>query len=191
MMKRLALLFAALALSACSVLPKSAPQPAQHDLGSDFAPPIGRAALPLRNVTVSAAPVVGGLSMYYREAATPTRRGVYAYNRWAAPPASLVENALVRLLPFEASGRCRLLVQLSDLIVETTAQGSGSVLLAAELRLAADGRIEVMQRVNDVRVPLTMVDPAAAAQAAHDAVVRLGEDASTWITTEAAAFCRS
>lgn len=181
----------ALMLSACSVLPQSAPQLAQHDLGSGFAPPPGRGLVPLRSLNVLAAPVVGGLSMYYREAAQPTQRGVYAYNRWAAPPASLVENALVRLLPLEPGARCRLAVQLSDFIVEIGTDGTGSALLAAELRLAADGRPAVTQRISDVRVAVPKVDPAAAALALRQAVQRLGDETAAWLAGEAGAACRS
>lgn len=190
-MKKNTLVLAACVLSACGVLPRSAPQLVQHDLGSAFESPAGRGQVPLRGLTVTAAPIVGGLSMYYREAAQPTKRGVYAYNRWAAPPASMVENALVRLLPLEPGGRCRLTVHLADFIVEIGADGAGSALLAAELRLAADARPGVLQRVSDLRVPVPTVDPASAAQALREAVRRLGDETAAWIGAEAGSFCRS
>lgn len=177
-------LLAALGLAACSVLPKSAPQLVQHDLGS-IVPVASRKSVPLRLLTVTAAPVVSGLSMYYRDAVEPTHRGVYAYNRWAAAPASLVENALVRLLPQEAGGRCRLVVHLSDLIVETASgTNSGVALLAAELQLSADQRGTSILRVVDLRIPLAEVSPAAAAHGLREAVLRLGDEAAEWIGTQ-------
>ena len=189
-MKRIVMTLAVLGLAACGVLPASAPQPAQHDIGSGFVPQAGSAVLPLRNLSVSAAPIVGGLSMYYREAANPTRRGVYTYNRWAASPASLVENALVRLMPFESGGRCRLTVVVSDVIVELGANGEGSALLATELRLTADGRSGAKHRVSDIRVPVPKVEPASMALAVREAVIRLGGDAARWIKSDAAEFCQ-
>lgn len=192
MKKLLICLLPVLACAACGLIPHSAPGLTQHDVGNDFEAPATRKPLPLRSVTVSASQVVSGLSMYYRYNAQPTERGVYAYNRWAAPPANLVEEALARLLPIESEGKCRLELQISDVILEINRKGFGKVLLAGQGAISVDGKNPVFKRVMDVRVPLSRVEPAAEAEGLRDAIVLLADRTDGWISgnAEIAGYCR-
>jgi cholesterol transport system auxiliary component len=190
-MKNLIVLLGVVTLcSACGLVPRPAQVLTQHDLGNDFEAPTGRKALPLRAISVSATQVVAGLSMYYRYNAQPTERGVYAYNRWAAPPATLVEQALTRVLPIESTGRCRLGLQISDVILEINRKGFGKLLLAGQLSVSLDGKNPVFKRVADVRVPLQRVEPAAEAEGLRDAVVLLANSTVNWMGGDIDKFCR-
>lgn len=192
MKKLLACLLPVLVCTACGLIPHSAPVIRQHDVGNDFEAPSSRKPLPLHTVTVNASQVVSGLSMYYRYNAQPTERGVYAYNRWAAPPANLVDEALVRLLPIQSEGKCRLELQISDVILEINRKGAGKVLLAVQAAISVDGKNPVFKRVMDVRVPLTRVEPAAEAEGLRDAIVVLADRTDSWIlaNTRIAEYCR-
>lgn len=175
---------------ACGILPKASPQLVQHDLGGGFRA-LAQKPLPLRSVTVSATPVVSGLNMNYREASRPTTRGAYAFNRWAAPPANLLDQALSRLLPIDVSGRCRLNFLLSDFLLEIDESGVGNVLLAGSLRLSLDGKNSIYKRIVDIRVPVDQVEPAGLALGERKAVIQLGEITSSWISGEIESFCKS
>lgn len=178
-----------MAISACSLAPQATPALVQHDLGNGFRT-LALTPLPLRNLSVSATPVVAGLNMYYREASRPTTRGFYTYNRWAAPPANLVDQALSRLLPVEPSGRCRLSVQLSDVILDIDAQGLGQALLAGTLRISLDGKNVVFKHIVDVRSPVASVDPAGEAIAMRQAVIDLAGQIHAWVSSpEIARYC--
>lgn len=188
-MKKLSALISCLVLSACGLLPSAAPPLVQHDLGGGFRT-LARPALPLRTVAVSATPVVAGLSMHYRNANDPTTRGIYAFNRWAAPPATLVDQALTRLLPVETSGRCRLSFLLSDFILEIDEQGKGSALLAGTLRLSLDGKNVVFKKLVDIHVPLAKVAPSAEAQGLREAVIALADQTAGWVSGDIEQFCQ-
>lgn len=183
-----ALLLSAILLTGCGLVPKATPALVQHDLGGGFRAQAHK-PLPVRALTVSATPVVAGLNMHYRDAERPTTRGAYSFNRWAAPPATLVDQALVRLLPLDPSGRCRLNFQIADFILEIDEQDQGSALLAGTLRISLDGRNSVYRRIVDVRVPLSKVEPAALALGQRQAVKQLAEIASGWISGEIEQFC--
>lgn len=177
-------------LAACSVMPEQAAVVVHHDLGASLHAPAGRAPLPLKRINVSAAPVVQGLAMHYREAAAPTRRGVYARHRWAAPPPALLRQSLQRLLPLQESGRCLVQLHLSDFILEVDAAGAASALLAAELQLKLEGQPGGLQRVVDQRVGLPRPGPGEMAQGLAQAVDRLDEIIEQWLDQPAArALC--
>lgn len=175
--------------SACGLLPQAAPPVAQHDLGGSF-DTLARPSLPLKTVVVTSTPLIAGLSMHYRKMDQPTMRGAYAFNRWAAPPAALVDQALTRLLPIEPSGRCRLSVQISDFILEIDESGKGIALLAGSLRLSLDGKNSVFNRNLDVRVPVARVDPGSQAEGLRRAVISLAEQVGNWVSGDIGQFCR-
>lgn len=186
-------LCAALALlagAACGLVPQKGHQLVQHDLGGGFRA-LAQKPLPLRSVSVSATPLMAGLNMNYRDASQPTTRGAYAFNRWAAPPANLLDQAFNRVLPQDASGRCRLNFLLSDLLLEIDEAGSGSVLLAGSLRLSLDGKTSIYRRIVDIRVPVDPVEPEALALGGRKALIQLGELTSNWISGEIDTFCRA
>jgi len=174
--------------TACSIVPQATPSLVQHDLGSGFRT-LARKPLPLRTLSVSATPVVAGLNMNYREASRPTTRGAYTYNRWAAPPANLIDQALSRLLPVEPTGRCRLSLQLSDFILDIDEQGAGAALLAGTMRISLDGKNAVFKRIVDVRIPVPSIDPANEAMGLRKAVVELADQTANWISGDIERFC--
>lgn len=176
-------------MAACGILPKASPQLVQHDLGGGFRS-LAQKPLPLRQVTVSATPVVAGLNMNYREASRPTTRGAYTFNRWAAPPANLLDQALARLLPIDVSGRCRLNFLLSDFLLEIDESGTGAVLLAGSLRLSLDGKNAVYKRIVDIRVPVDQIEPAGLALGERKAAIQLAELTSSWMSGEIEVFCK-
>lgn len=182
-------LIALVSLVGCGIVPQSTPSLVQHDLGGGFRT-LSRQPLPLRTLSVSATPVVAGLNMHYREASHPTTRGAYAFNRWAAPPATLIDQALSRLLPVEPTGRCRLSFVLSDFILDIDEQGGGSALLAGTLRISLDGKNSVFKRIVDVRVPVDKVDPSSEAQGLRKAVIDLADLTSNWVSGDIEQFCR-
>jgi len=175
-------------VTACSIVPQATPSLVQHDLGSGFRT-LARKPLPLRTLSVSATPVAAGLNMNYREASRPTTRGAYTYNRWAAPPANLVDQALSRLLPVEPTGRCRLSLQLSDFILDIDEQGAGAALLAGTMRISLDGKNAVFKRIVDVRIPVPSIDPANEAMGLRKAVVELADQTANWISGDIERFC--
>lgn len=188
MKKTIACLFFAGLLSACASLPKAAPVISQHDLGGNF-PPLARAALPVQGICVSASPLLAGHAMAYREASQPTARGAYAFNRWAAPPANLVEQALNRMLPIAPAGACRLNFQLADAILEIDDRGAASVLLSGTLRLARDDKGSMPRKLVDLRIPLAKASPAAEAAGLREAVQLLASQTADWVEGEAGKLC--
>ncbi|MFT3733514.1 MAG: ABC-type transport auxiliary lipoprotein family protein [Rhodocyclaceae bacterium] len=189
-MRLLPFLAACLALAACST-PSPAPQLTQHDLGGSFAAGATRSPVPLRSLQVIAQPVVASTAMQYRERAQPTRRGIYASNRWAAPPASMVESALTRSLGLEGGARCRLQVSLGEFIIEVEQGGATQAVVSADIQLLRDAQQLVTQRSFDLRVPLQGSGPAAGAMALRTAVEQLAAQSAAWLDWDAARVCRS
>jgi uncharacterized lipoprotein YmbA len=179
-----------LGLIACST-PSPAPQLIQHDLGGSFAAGATRSPIPLRNVQVIAQPLVSGTAMLYRERAQPTRRGMYASNRWAASPASMVEAALTRSLGLEGGARCRLQISLGEFIIEVEQGGAAQAVLSADAILLRDAQQLVTQKSVDVRVSLQGSGPAAGALALRSAVEQLAAQSAAWLDTEPANVCRA
>jgi hypothetical protein len=181
-----------LSLAACA-LPSAAPTVTQHDLGGIFPSGGARSPIPLRNVTVGAQPVVATFDMQYREASQPTRRGKYAFNRWAAAPAAMVEAALVRQLAPDGSGRCRLQVSLAEFIIEIDANGKSRAVLAADASVLRDPQTGVpaaaMRQGFDISVPMQETSPAAGAMALREAVIKLAENSASWLAGEPSRFC--
>ncbi|HEX5126913.1 MAG TPA: hypothetical protein VFW00_09240 [Rhodocyclaceae bacterium] len=162
----------------------------QHDLGGPFITGATASPVPLRTIVVSAQPVVNGVAMNYREAANPTQRGSYVLNRWAAPPAAMVEAALTRLMAVSGTGRCRLQVSLSDFIVDIDKAGDARAVLAADLRIVGDASVPSAQRSVDIAVPMPRAEPAAGALALRQAVQKLGETAAMWLGGDVGRACK-
>ncbi|GAA5158931.1 ABC-type transport auxiliary lipoprotein family protein [Viridibacterium curvum] len=189
-MRPLILSSALLMLAACST-PSPAPQLTQHDLGGSFPAGATRSPVPLRSLQVIAQPVVASTAMLYRERAQPTRRGVYASNRWAAPPSSMVEAALTRSLGLEGGARCRLQISLGEFIVEVEQGGAAQAVVSADAQLLRDAQQLVTQRSFDLRVPLQGSGPATGALALRTAVEQLAAQSAAWLDGDAARVCRS
>lgn len=189
MMKRLVLTLMSGIVCACGVLPPAPPPLIQHDLGGSFAAG-PRVAVGVRAISVSSSAVLAGLNMQYRTADQATVRKAYAFNRWAAPPAVLVEQAAARLLPLDAAGRCRLSIVIVDFLLEVGAAGRGEAVIASNLRLTRDDRPVALTRSLDLRVPVATVQPAAAAEGLREAVVMLSDQTAEWLGGEPQRFCR-
>lgn len=189
MMKRLVLILMSGIVCACGVLPPAPPPLIQHDLGGSFAAG-PRVAVGVRAISVSSSAVLAGLNMQYRTADQATVRKAYAFNRWAAPPAVLVEQAAARLLPLDPAGRCQLSIVVLDFLLEVDAAGRGEAVVASFLRLTRDGRSAAPRRALNIRVPVAAVQPAAAAQGLREAVVMLSDQTADWLGGEQQRFCR-
>ncbi|MFA9441741.1 hypothetical protein ACDA63_19090 [Uliginosibacterium sp. sgz301328] len=189
MPRTVATFVAVAALSACTVLPEAAPRVIEHDLGAPFAVGAARSPVALRALNVTAQPMIAGVTMFYRDAREPTRRGAFAFNRWSAPPAAMVDAALNRLLAVDGGGRCRLQVTLGEFIIDVDAAGKGQAMLSANLRLAGDPAANA-QTIIDIAVPMTRVDAATGAAAMRQAVNQLGADSAAWLASDAARSCR-
>lgn len=187
-LRNLILLLAASSLVACGTVSR-APQLVQHDLGGSFKA-AAQTALPLRNLSVSGSSLVSGPGMSYREVIRPTTRGTYAFNRWAAAPASLVDQALSRLLPLEGAGSCVLGFQLADFLLEVDQQGRGEALLAGTLSLSPDGRTPSLRKLVDIRVPVAEPGPQGFALGERRAVEQLAGLAAAWVRSQHADACR-
>ena len=160
----------------------------QHDFG-DL--PAGAAAspVPLRSIQVTARPVVTVVAMQYREATRPTRRSSYSYNRWAAPPAVMLESALIRLMTLDSGGPCRLQVSLSEFLIEVDLDGTSRARLSADVALVRDPPNSLMQRTFDIVVPMSEPGPSAGAEAFGTGVQQLARDTSAWLRAEPAKAC--
>ncbi|MEC5396423.1 ABC-type transport auxiliary lipoprotein family protein [Uliginosibacterium sp. H1] len=184
------LLALSLAVAGCGSL-QPAPVVTQHDLGGLFDVGGTRSPVPLRTLNVTAQPLVSGTGMQYREVAQPTRRAVYAQNRWAAPPAAMVEPALLRLLAVDGGGSCRLQLSLAEFIIEVDAQGQSRARIAADLRLLDARGVNAQMHSLDVSEPLARTAPAEGAQAMRRAVQRLGDGVAAWLAGDAGRACKT
>ncbi len=190
-----------LCLAGCS-LPGPAPTVTQHDLGGSFASGSVKSPVALRTIQVSAQPLVASAAMQYREASQPTRRGVYALNRWATTPAAMVEAALVRQLAPDGSGRCRLQLSLGEFIIDVDANGKARGILAADATLLRDAVVSgttlnatistpasTSRQGFDIAVPMNEPGPAAGALALREAVHQLAEGTASWLAGEPGRLC--
>ena len=189
MTNRLVLTLLGCIVGACGVLPPAPPALIQHDLGGDFATGT-RVAAGVRAISVTSSAVLAGLSMQYRTADQATVRKAYAFNRWAAPPAVLVEQAAVRRLSLDPAGRCQLSIVVLDFILEVDAAGRGEAVIASLLRLTRDGRSVVATRTLNIRVPVAAVQPATAAQGLREGVGMLSDQTADWLGGAPQGFCR-
>jgi hypothetical protein len=200
-MNKTMLLTLLLGVTGCS-LPGPAPTVTQHDLGGIF--PLGSVKSPvaLRSIQVSAQSLVATAAMQYREASQPTRRGVYALNRWATTPAAMVEGALVRQLAPDGSGRCRLQFSLGEFIIDVDANGKSRAVLAADATLLRDAVVSgtalnatitapasTSRQGFDISVPMNEAGPAAGALALREAVHQLAEGTASWLAGEPGRMC--
>jgi ABC-type uncharacterized transport system auxiliary subunit len=162
----------------------------QHDFGGDIPAGGAQSPVPLRSIQVVARPVVSVVAMQYREASRPTRRSSYTYNRWAAPPAVMVESALIRLMTLDGTGACRLQVSLSEFLIEVAFDGASQARISADVSVVRDPPNALMQKSFDVLVPMSEPGPANGALAFGDAVQKLAQNTSDWLRTEPAKACR-
>lgn len=192
MLSRLVICLLLGVLSACSFTRSSSPVIVQHDLGGILPLNTLQPKTPLRSINVSALPTVSTVVMQYRQAHEPSRRSAYAFNRWAANPAVLMESGLSRLINLSGTGQCRMQMVLAEFIVETESaanSGPGRALIAVEMRLY-NGNTVVAHRDTDVSRPMPVVSPSKAALALREVLIELGGRATSWLDGPDGAACR-
>lgn len=153
-------------------------EPARFDFGPaaiDGSPP-GVAA-----VEVGAPSWLAGSTMQYRLSyAEPTRRFDYADSRWAAPPAELLGLTLERRLAGPAAGRCRLRIELDELVQDFDQPNASRLVLVGRAVLL--GSPEVLARRSFAFAPAApTADAKGGVAAATTAVKALGDDMAAWV----------
>jgi len=152
---------------------------AEHDLPAIA---IGTApALAIDTVRVEAASWLAETSIGYRlKYAEASRRHAYAHSRWAAPPAELVERALMRTLIESQPGQhggCRLHIVLTEFAQEYTHPEHSSFTIEARATLLpARGERALARRVFNQRSAAPRPNAAGGIQAARTSLQALAED---------------
>ena len=173
-------LFAALALlSGCFGNSSRQAEPAHFDLGAaaiDLPQGPGVSA-----VEVSAPSWLAGSAMQYRLShAEPARRFDYADSRWVAPPAELLGKNLERRLASVEAGRCRLNIELDELIQIFDSPELSRVTLAGRASLL--GNTDVLARRSFAFAPTApTADAKGGVVAAAIAVKALGDEMAAWV----------
>lgn len=185
-----------LGLGACSVLPNRTPTQAITDyrltLPAQAAPPV--AAHPTCPALRVAAPVAaagfGGREMHY--STSPHTLSSYAYHRWAAPPALLLEPVLVQALSQSglfstviagaAPGAAALQLDTRiDTLVQRIHGKIGNLHLVVRASLSdLHNRRQIAARRFVVDVPAA-ANPEAGARATNQAVARWTRELIAWI----------
>ncbi len=193
----LAALLAALLLTACSPLPPLPSRPQTlHRLALDV-PTVPWPALPRRPrvlllAHVDAVPALRSPDLLYRRGGPVVHR--YAFHRWLATPAELLDQVLLeRLIPHlpyrsvvrpeQGLGADRQLGLTLLRLEQDFADDRHSVLwltVRAELVDLAGDRL-VAARTFDYRVPAPEASPLGAAEAAGQAVARLLQALPAWL----------
>lgn len=174
------------AMSGCTSVLQRAPVATLHDLGSV------RSALPLRAapaaIDVRAPGWLDTTAIHYRLAyESGTERRNYAYSRWAATPAELLQVALRRMLDGPGvQGSCRLVVDIDEFIQIFEQPVQSRVLISGSAALVdSAGR----RAVDRMRFSLTedarTADVAGGVTALSRAVDVLGERLAGWVDTTA------
>jgi cholesterol transport system auxiliary component len=153
-------------------------EPARFDFGPiaiDGSPP-GVAA-----VEVGAPSWLAGSTMQYRLSyAEPARRFDYADSRWAAPLAEMLGQTLERRLAGPAVGRCRLRIELDELVQDFDMPSASRVVLVGRAMLL--GSPEVLARRNFAFTPVApTADAKGGVAAATIAVKALGDEMAAWV----------
>lgn len=172
-----------LTLAGCSIV-APAPEPmGVYDLGAATAKP---AAAPIGvDIHVTAAAELRTRDMLYRSSADSARLSSYAENRWAAPPALLLERQLLLLMPEERAPGANAQVEIQLLVFEQRFdQGRSEAVLVALATLAAPPR-ECARTRFDVSVPAATADAPGGAQAFAVAAGRLADELGAWIAANA------
>jgi cholesterol transport system auxiliary component len=152
--------------------------PARFDFG---AAPADAPALGVVAVEVGAPSWLSDSAMQYRLSyLEPTRRFDYADSRWAAPPAELLGQVLERRLAGPAVDRCRLHIELDEVIQDFESAQTSHILLAGRAILLA-GPESLARRKFSFTQPAPTADARGGVAAAASVVKALGDDLASWI----------
>lgn len=185
MMKRWVSILAGTMLAACGGNVRTA-ETVRYDLGN-LAGAWSGSRLPIATVDVQAASWLAGPAMYFRLAyAEPLRRQTYAENRWAAPPAELLERFLKRRIvfgqpDFDGAG-CRLQLVLDELEQRfDDPQRSQIVLEVRALLTPMRGAELLSKRAFLIHAPAPTPAAGGGAMATRDAVQALADELGGWL----------
>lgn len=179
------ILFSSLALMAsCGGGAQSVSAIASFDLGAQ---PEGNRPVNLayvRNIDVFSAAWLETPAMQYRLAyAGNQKRQNFAESRWAASPAELLSHSLRRrLLAGEASGACRIRIDLDEFIQSFDSSKDSRAVLEARAQLLAPGSgAVIVRRAFSLSRPTASPDAAAGAAAMSGAVDEFAGQLHEWL----------
>lgn len=185
-MKKLVLL-SCLALSACFTTGKRGGDagPATYDLGPPSALQADAAGLPPLAVEIRAPYWLDALGIQYRLAyAEPGRLRDYAQARWAAPPATLMQQRLIQqlgLVPVGQGGAaCVLRIDLDEFSQTFTSPLESHGVLQARMAILDRSRKVLAEQAVKIEKPATSQDSRGGMAALSAAVVQLGGDVGRW-----------
>ena len=165
---------------------------AVHDLGM----PAGNweaTGIAIAAVEVQGRSPLASTAMHYRlEYADATRRLSYAENRWAAPPAELLEKFLTRRIVFGqrdvAASGCRLRLGLDDLTQNFDGVRSSAINLETRaVLLSARGEEMLAQRAFQMRLVAPTPDARGGVLATRAALQSLADELNRWLAEVARA----
>lgn len=184
MPKKLLLLLCVATLAACGGGAKSISNVAYYDLGAVKAAPNNRIVASLRSIDVFAVSWLDSSAMQYRLLyAANQRRLNYAESRWVAPPAELLGHALrKRMLSGEASGACRLRVDLDEFAQVFDAAKASRVVLEARVQVVEPAGGEILARRSfSLSRPASSADAGGGAAAMAGAVEAFSTAMHDWL----------
>jgi len=179
-------------LAACGSVPKAAPGYASHDFGPFDKGVVRAAVLPIRHVEVVSAPWLASTAMQYRLLyAQPTRRQSFLENRWAAPPAQLVELAARRAIRADSAGMpagaCRLRIELDEFAQLFDSEASSRGVVEARVALLAPrGDQLIALRSFSVSWPAPSPNAVGGVVALREGVGAMSREVLDWLEALAA-----
>lgn len=180
------LLISCLLLSACFTAGKRGgdASPAVYDLGPPAARQSASGIQPLA-IEVRAPYWLDSLGIHYRLAyAEPGRLREYAQARWAAPPATLVQQRLAQqlgLVPMGQGGAgCLLRLELDEFSQVFAAPQESHGVLQARLALFDRSRNRLAERTVKIERPAPSQDSRGGLAALSAAVEQLGGELGRW-----------
>ena len=183
-MRKTFLLLFALLLAGCGAGSKSLSSVAYYDLGAVQAAPNNRIVASLRSIDVFAVSWLDSSAMQYRLLYTANqRRQNYAESRWVAPPAELVGHALrKRMLSGEASGACRLRIDLEEFAQTFDSASTSRAVLEARVQIVAPTGGDILARRSfSLSRPAGSADAGGGAVALAAAVEALSTELHDWL----------
>ncbi|HZX32313.1 MAG TPA: ABC-type transport auxiliary lipoprotein family protein [Rhodocyclaceae bacterium] len=185
-MKKL-LLLSCLALSACLTTGKRGGDagPAVYDLGPPAVLQADATGLPPLAVEIRAPYWLDALGIQYRLAyAEPGRLRDYSQSRWAAPPATLMQQRLAQqlgLVPVGQGGAaCLLRIDLDEFSQTFVSPQASQGILQARMAVLDRGRKVLAEQAVKIEKPAPSQDSRGGMAALSAAVGQLGGDIGRW-----------
>lgn len=187
-------------LTGCLPGNRSALEIGEHDLYPHLA--TVAPTVPIDMVMVEAASWLTDTKIGYRLIyAEASRRRAYAHSRWAAPPAELIQRALLRRWmmtePVATTGQsqprrhgaCRLRIDLEEFAQKFASPTMSEFHLDARVALLpARGEQPLEQRAFALRTPAMSADAAGGVAAARQATQELAASIESWLDRQREAW---